>query len=302
MNLGLEELVYPKTTKEFNLSRSEGTPFVTHGNDRALEQIASLGFLDSLDSLLEEWTESVQVHLPDRRDESSSLDSDAKNALVYFDQGMGLLFNNVQAHSTLLTAWLDAIRRDLGISALTIGRCLVYAMPDGKGTAPHFDQNINFVFQVHGIKKWTLARNTHVTDPLVRHTIGFPMDPEMATYTEGEMPDAMPNDTESFELRPGSCLFVPRGYWHSTESEGDSLALNFTFTAPAWVDLFMAALRSRLVLAPGWRKTAEGLSGTNPEGAKREFDQLLEILVEDLPNWNASGILSVTESFSDDEV
>jgi 50S ribosomal protein L16 3-hydroxylase len=102
------------------------------------------------------------------------------------------------------------------------------------------------------------------------------------------MPFEMPEDALSFELKPGSMLFVPRGSWHSTEAEGDALALNFTFTAPTWLDLFAAALRSRLALSPEWRETAD----LN----ENKFNYLLSTLVEDLPNWKASDILSATES------
>lgn len=70
-----------------------------------------------------------------------------------------------------LQEFLQGLRKDLGLSALTYGRCLIYATPDGKGTATHFDQNINFVLQVHGTKKWKIAPNFEVPNPLTRHTL-----------------------------------------------------------------------------------------------------------------------------------
>lgn len=97
---------------------------------------------------------------------------------------------------------------------------MVYATPDGKGTAAHFDQNINFVLQLQGTKTWWLAPNTHVENPTQRFTIGQPLDPELASYVEREMPSEMPGLLEGnclkVVLRPGSMLFVPRGYWHRT--------------------------------------------------------------------------------------
>ncbi|MCM0606341.1 MAG: hypothetical protein KA715_09645 [Xanthomonadaceae bacterium] len=107
---------------------------------------------------------------------------------------MGLLFKDVQILSPLLQEQLEQIRQSLSFSALTVSRCLVYATPDGKGTAPHFDQNINFVLQVRGTKKWSLAENTHVTHPLTRHTMGQPTDPELSTYIDSPMPNMMPKD------------------------------------------------------------------------------------------------------------
>lgn len=263
-------------------------PGVYHDLKEEISDLTNLPFLESLESMLNSWPDKIQAHLPDVRDEASSVDVNATDARKLFANGMGLLFNEVQTISPLLSEKLEMIRRDLGLSALTIGRCLVYATPDGKGTAPHFDQNINFVLQIHGTKKWWIAPNNDVINPLTRHTMGMDPDPEMMSYLEKPLPESMPENAECIELKPGSLLFVPRGYWHSTEAHGDALALNFTFTAPTWVDLLTAALRGRLALSPEWRETAHPVDG-------KRFQELLQGLVHDLPNWKAEDILNATD-------
>jgi 50S ribosomal protein L16 3-hydroxylase len=288
MKTGLEALIHPHSLTEF-LSNYEGNePFVVHGPKNFMKAVTELPFLASLEELLKVWPSPIQAHLPDVRDESSSIDTNTKDALKLFHNGMGLLFNEAHVLSPVLSHWLQDIRKDLGLSAITYGRCLIYATPDGKGTAPHFDQNINFVLQIHGTKKWKMAPNLHVANPMTRHTMGQEVDPELMSYLEAPMPESMPEDAETIELRPGSLLFVPRGYWHSTEAEGDALALNFTFTAPTWIDLFTAAIRSRLSQSPEWRETAD----LN----ERKFDHLLGSLIDDLPHWRAADILGATES------
>lgn len=288
MKNGLEALIYPLKLTEFLTLMEKNEAFVIHHGPSELKELRDLPMVQSLEKLLETWPAPVQVHLPDLRDEISSMDVPSEEAKKYFDEGMGLLFNDTNRFSPALQEWVDQIRKDLGISAQAYGRSLIYATPDGKGTAPHFDQNINFVLQIHGTKKWTLAKNQSVTNPMVRHTMGQPVDPEMMSYLDQEMAEVMPEKTISFELKPGSFLFVPRGIWHSTEAEGDALALNFTFTAPTWADLMLGALRSRLVLSPEWRETAL----INDE---RKFESLLGILKDDLPYWNAGDILESTE-------
>lgn len=287
MKSGLAALIHPYSIAEFQALYEANEPFVIHKTDEHIRPLTELPFLESLDALLRSWPSSIQAHLPDVRDEVSSIDTNAKDARKLYDNGMGLLFNEANLISPLLGDWLAEIRSDLGISALTYARCLIYATPDGKGAAPHFDQNINFVLQIHGTKKWVMAPNTNVSNPMSRHTMGLPADPELMSYIESPMPIEMPTPVLSFELKPGSLLFVPRGYWHATEAEGDALSLNFTFTAPTWIDLFTAALRSRLALSPEWRGTADGDS--------RKFDGLLAGLIEDLPNWRAEDILRSTE-------
>lgn len=297
MKNGLNALLHPLEMKEFLALYEMNQPFVIHHKPDELRILRDLPLLTSLEALIKAWPTHVQAHLPDVRDEASSIDIAAKDAQKLFDNGMGLLFNDANQFSPLLEEWVNQIRADLGLSSLTYARSLIYATPHGKGTAPHFDQNINFVLQIHGTKKWTLAPNKSVPNPMVRHTMGQPTDPEMMSYLEAPMPEEMPAETISFELKPGSLLFVPRGVWHSTEAEGDALSLNFTFSAPTWADLFLSALRSRLILSPEWRETADGVSDIERRfEAEEKFNYLLSTLVQDIPNWEAGDILDAMES------
>jgi 50S ribosomal protein L16 3-hydroxylase len=288
MTPGLAALLHPRSDGEFFASLAADEPFVVHGLQASVQALTELPFLRSLAAMLGSWPNSVQVHLPDVADEASSIEATPADARKLFANGMGLLFNDVHAVSPVLSEWLAAIRGDLGVSALTQGRCLVYATPAGKGTAPHFDQNINFVLQLHGTKTWKLAANEQVERPMTRHTMGQALDPELETYAHAPMPDEMPAHARSIVLRPGSLLFVPRGVWHATSAASDAMSLNFTYTAPTWIDLLMAALRSRLALASEWRETAF-------PAAAEQFDALLRELADDALHWNAADILAATE-------
>jgi 50S ribosomal protein L16 3-hydroxylase len=297
MTKGLLALIGEENEIRFFSSYEENKPFHVRVPGESFDELAGKPFLASLDALLNSWPHNIQAHLPDVRDEVSSIDVFPKDAKKLFDNGMGLLFNEAEKISPELSSWLHGIQNELGLSRLTYGRCLIYATPDGKGTAPHFDQNINFVLQIHGAKKWSMAPNHHVHNPMTRHTMGQDPDPELASYLEFPLPDKMPDEVQTYELTPGSILFVPRGYWHSTEAEGDALALNFTFTAPTWIDLFTTALRSRLSQVPEWRSTADGVSSIeHREMAQMKLDKLLAMIVQDLPHWRAEDILSAIEN------
>ncbi len=296
MKPGLAAIIHPFTAKDFFSAYGKNEPFVVHHNSETLSSLRNLDFLASLENLLNMWPYSIQAHLPDLRDESSSIDTNPKDAKKLFANGMGLLFNEAHRISPLLQIWLEKIRTDLGVSAQTYSRCLIYATPDGKGTAPHFDQNINFVLQIRGTKIWRLAANEHLANPLTRHAMGAIPDSEMAGYLDQELPTQMPETAQTIELKPGSMLFVPRGHWHSTEAQGEALALNFTITAPTWIDLFTTALRSRLALSPEWRETANGVCDPQRrDEAEAYLEALLVGLKEDLPHWQASDILNVTD-------
>jgi 50S ribosomal protein L16 3-hydroxylase len=297
MNTVLSALIHPRTDSDFFKAYESNTPFVVHDLSETIKDLTALPFLESLEALLNSWPNPIQAHLPDVRDEASSIDTTPKDAHKLFDNGMGLLFNHADTISPVLVHWLHELRKDLGLSALTNGRCLIYVTPKGAGTAPHFDQNINFVLQISGTKKWWVAPNEHIANPMTRHTMGQPCDPELESYLDTPMPTSMPEGIVPITLKAGSLLFVPRGSWHSTAADSDALALNFTFTAPTWIDLFTAALRGRLAQSSQWRETADGVSDFSRSAkAEQKFDFLLAGLIEDLPNWRAADILGATET------
>lgn len=297
MKTSLAALIHPLSIEEFKNIYEKNSPVLIEPNEHT-EVLRDLPFLHSLEALLLSWPLPIEAHLPDVRDESSAIATSALDAPKLFANGMGLLFNEAQKISPLLEQWLADMRQDLELSNLTYGRCLIYATPDKKGTSWHFDQNINFVLQVRGTKVWKMAPNLHVSNPMTRHTLGTEPDPEMMSYLETPLPVALPEDEVSeYTLKPGSVLFVPRGFWHSTTADHDALALNFTFTAPTWIDLFTAALRSRLTQSDEWRETANGVSNIeNRFAAEQKFDYLLTSLIDDLPHWRASDIIDATES------
>ncbi len=289
MTPGIAALIHPRSTDELCRHMKTSEPLVVHGLKASIAELLSLPLLGSLHVLLDEWPDTVEAFLPEVADEASAVVVAPNEARARFAQGLCLLFSEVEEHAPLLRTWLEAIRSDLGVSALTEKRCLVYATPAGSGTAPHFDQNVNLVLQVHGTKRWRLAPNTHVSRPMTRHRLGQPLEPELESYARLPMPSAMPADHTEVVLEPGSVLFVPRGTWHATHATTDALSLNFTFSAPTWLDVFGAALRSRLALSDDWREAAAPLDAAT-------FEALLRDLADDAANWNAADILAVTEA------
>jgi 50S ribosomal protein L16 3-hydroxylase len=296
MKNALTSLIAPITKTEFLKFYLDNKPVVNHDLADSIDELTELPFLKSIDDLLEFWKKPVDCYKPGIADEVNSLTTSTQKAKELFSQGSGLIFNDADTESIVLRRWVEEIISELGLSSLTYGRSLLYAIPKGHGTDPHFDQNINFVLQIKGSKKWWIAPNEHVENPMTRHTIGTEVDPELNSYTNG-MPHSFPNNATEFILKPGSFLFVPRGSWHTTEAtDEDSLSISFTFSAPTWIDLLTAAMRGRLAQSPRWRETANFVNNSELQHkACDEFNSLLEELAFDIPNWRAEDILGATE-------
>ena len=283
---GLAALIHPHPLDELARHYRDGEPFAIHA--LTIAELRTIPMLESLEVLLDSWPDQVGAHPPDVADEAAEVIVSPREARELFGDGCALRFDELQRFVPLLDGWLDALRVDLGLSALTHRRCLVYATPAGRGNAPHFDQNVNFVLQLSGTKTWSLAPNTHVARPMTRHTIGQPVDGELQSYARLPMPEELPATRTEIVLEPGSLLFVPRGTWHATHAATDAVSLNFTFSPPTWIDVLTAALRSRLALSSDWRETAAPLDVAT-------FDALLRELAAGAADWRAADILAATE-------
>ena len=264
---------------------------------KGIDPLLDLPLLSSLEALTKAWPADVNAYGEGRADEVNAKSLDKDKALELFKvKRSGLFFDDPDRFSPLIADCLQELKEDLGLSNLTYSRSLIYAIAKGQGTDAHFDQNINFVLQIKGSKKWWLSKNESVQNPLERHTIGEAPSAELQSYSP-EFPSEFPEKSNEITLERGSLLFLPRGTWHKTLANSDSISLNFTYSAPAWVDIFLAALRSRLVQSKDWRETANFVNDPDLyKHAVEKFDHLLKDLSEDSKSWKAYEILKSTET------
>jgi 50S ribosomal protein L16 3-hydroxylase len=129
--------------------------------------------------------------------------------------------------------------------------------PDAK-TRAHFDPVDTLTVQITGRKRWRIAPNRHAPDPtLAWATLDRTMRAELRLYARGPMPDRMPEgEVEEYLLEPGAVLYVPRGYWHETESDEPSISLHVHNIPTPWVDAVLVALRGKLLRDPAFRASA----------------------------------------------
>jgi 50S ribosomal protein L16 3-hydroxylase len=66
----------------------------------------------------------------------------------------------------------------------------------------------------------------------------------------------MPPDTFTFDLEPGSALHVPRGFWHETNSDRDSISLHVLIDPPTWSNVLLEAMRFELLRQESMREAA----------------------------------------------
>ena len=277
----LERLFASLPGDDFLASYWPAQHVVCHGPLARLGALAEVPEFDDLELLMSRYHDKICVVMPDRRDEYSAMQVDALTAKTLHHNGMALILDGVERFFPLVQEWLERLRVELALPKRCDPHSIIYASPRGAGNSPHFDANANFVVQLRGTKRWHVAPNRHVPHPTDRWAMnqeGLPE--ELDRYVACRLPTRMPADAQAIDLSPGSVLFVPRGYWHATEADEDTLALNFTFGQPTWADLVLTALRRRLLGDARWREMPVGLFAADPARAASAMAGLLDKLTE----------------------
>ena len=140
-----------------------------------------------------------------------------------------------------------------------------------QGFPPHYDNHDVFVMQVAGAKSWQLY-GTPVEIPYRGE--GF----ELGRHEAGEV-------TEQFTLKPGDCLYLPRGLMHDARNVGSEPSLHITvgLITKTWADLLLEAISELALTEPGFRRSLPaGFAARDfdREAAREHFDSLTQAIAE----------------------
>ncbi len=131
----------------------------------------------------------------------------------FLQQGYSLHLSNVQRYCKAILAFTDRLSFELGAPV----KADIFMTPPGaQAFAEHYDINDNFICQVTGTKVWRLYTPSFV-DPLPRH-------PWQWAHITEEIRERVTNSPPDIEvvLRPGSVLWIPRGWIHAGTATDDT--------------------------------------------------------------------------------
>jgi hypothetical protein len=135
---------------------------------------------------------------------------DPGRTLAAFADGATIVLNSLHRWWPPLGRFCRELEDELGHPV----QANAYLTPAGaSGFAPHHDTHDVLVLQVEGTKRWTV-REPLVASPLERHR------------SDHEAAGAQPVLFDD-ELRPGDCLYLPRGFVHSAAAQ-EAASLHLT--------------------------------------------------------------------------
>lgn len=141
------------------------------------------------------------------------------------------LFNNLDQHFNTLKLLLLQACQNFGYT--THGaHCLGFFHTSKANLPRHCDELDVIVIQLFGRRRWWIERNVHSPEGI--------LDPLRASSLESCAVDPRFGDTtKALDLRPGTVLYVPAGYWHQTYSHTHSFSVTLGLPGP------LAGLRLR---------------------------------------------------------
>ncbi len=205
-----------------------------------------------------------------------------------YDAGATVSIAAVHRWHLAVAEWTRALATELQMP-LAMAGCNLYISPSGRGLPMHFDNHEGMFVQLVGSKQWRIAENRTVRFPGSNSSKDLPA--HVQSYASGPAPTKMPKGP-TVNLKPGSALFLSRGWWHTTNAKEPSISLSFGFRVPSWVEVVRDELISVLMKDEKWREPAWALwaEGGPAEQTKERWAQLRERLAEKVKAIQASDL------------
>lgn len=288
----LAQLVAPHTAAEFLTQYWPARAFAAHGDPARLPSFLRAPELANVETL-SSWYRGRWRFGSGRKSQAMEVIADCPGIALY-RMGLTLQSEDLVPHMTQAAAALRRLEFELGANP---GACeaYVFASPVSEGLAVHFDAQEVFSIQLKGTKRFHIAPVAEVPYPS-----GVQFAPEQAAaddfYPQARrgFPDPSRAAFTTEDMKPGSVLFLPRGTWHYTESDGDSLSVSIAVDSPPAVDYVIAQLRLLLLQDARWRVPLYGAWGEESarESAVARAAQLLAQLPGLSGQLNAAGLVN----------
>jgi hypothetical protein len=183
--------------------------------------------------------------------------------------GLNIMFHEFRLPS--VESWLEELAAEIGIANHLI-RLYGFAAPPGEdnGTDAHWDPNEVIHIQLRGRKRFRLAPNKHVVQPSIGGIARDSFSEDSVAEMRGHVPLEAPRRWHLVELRPGSVLYFPRGYWHETSTIDESFAIGLGLYWPTPLDVVLPYLKTLLRRDLAWRRPLFGMLKNGDARARHE--------------------------------
>lgn len=235
---------------------------VAHGSLARLGDLARLPIWDNLEQTIRS---SSAERLPTiyTRGGAQRHASPEEAAATFRRGDCTVAIEDGDALDPVIAQWSRGLARELGLPSADGCKSLVVLSGRGPAVPLHVDGIEVLVVHLRGAKAWRYAPNEQL--PNVDRSF-FPTergkgvrDEAGALYDLRSLSDVgtalarKPPTMKSVLMRPGSALFLPRGFWHSTVSVEPSVSITFRLRNPPAYRVVADAIARTLSARVEWQ-------------------------------------------------
>lgn len=269
----LSALFAPTTASEFLQRHWPGTPLEVHGPPERLPPVLRDPALASAAELARRYAGRLRyTHGGSDR----MVPASETNASTLLDMGLTVQLVDLDACVPSVRPFSRQIESELGLHEGAVSLSAFAAARD-EGLPCHFDAAELISVQLAGGKRFHYAPVSEVAAPC-----GSQFAPGTAPFDElypqaaAGFPQPGTAGFRVADMRPGSVLFLPRGYWHHTSATASSLSVSICIDVPPALRSLLDQLRCLLLQDPRWRRPLYESAGR--EEARRRASDLLDSL------------------------
>lgn len=252
-----------------------GVHFLSAGGSHLVDALLSIDQFRDLSQLVKS-LEAVQLLGP----EGFRSVVPGPSAMDFYHRGDVLYMTNVEKVVPRAAEMFRRVAVDLGVHP----RHLMLEAFAGRRHAVsslHYDHDTNFQILLRGSKHWHVQPNHHILNPIVpSHRLSAPREEALARQLP--LPLKLRDLDNAIEIttEPGTCLFLPLGYWHYVEMSDDCFAINVVLNPQRWFEVIGGAARRRLIGMPELRAPVLGALSEPDSPLRNAAERQLAFAIE----------------------
>lgn len=270
----LDRLLAPTTPGEFYAHHYERAPLVSvPGEPQRFEALLTLQAVDAFVASADLRHDMLRlVAGGDVVDAGRYIASDGRiqptAVAEFYHRGATIILPQLHLSLAPIADFCRALERDFSATV----QANAYLTPaSAQGLDPHYDQHDVFILQIQGTKSWRL----YGTPPGAAGRAPF----ERGGHEPGPI-------SAEHVLKPGDCLYIPRGLMHEAANEGGEPSLHLTIgiLAKRWADLILEAVGALMRDDPAFHRALPPGFATRPEAARaarQHFGPLLDTVASE---------------------
>lgn len=269
----LDRLIYPVSVAAFREEYWERCPLVIQRDDPSyFAHLLTLQDVERIVRMVEPGTDAMRVVMNGVTLDLGETTLGSEDVFSAYRSGGTIVLHAVDRRCEPLMHLANDLSREFSHGFQINAYLTPSTGADSRGLSTHYDTHDVFVLQIAGVKHWRLFDSP----------IRLPLRDQPFVSGKTRLGEVM----DEIDLRPGDCIYIPRGHVHDASVTGTAASLHLTVGVHSikWVDLLRVIL-SDAVKSDGRLRESLPIGFANDQACvetlKEQFHRMVALLVDE---------------------